>query len=511
MTSRIGQALLVELGGVEPDADVPLQGAHEGDLADAGDRLELFFEPVADVVAEDALGVRPAEPDHHDGLVLGVGLGDDGRIHVAGQAPGGLGDLGLDVLEGQVDVPGELDLDRDVGRALSRARGDRPDPLDLDEGFLEGLDDLVLDDLRGRSLPRGGDVDRGKIDVGELADADPAAGHDAENDRGGHEHPGQDGLSDAGFCQVHRAYPFFAGGACLSAGFSAEAWRRARSDHPNRHPVLKGLGAPDDQDLADLEAGKDLDLSIGRPHAQGQNALDGLVPFDDEGDEAAFARPDGRNRDDGGFAGGAHGHRDLGEGPGPERPVARIVDVGGDVDQPRNVVGGLGHVDDLGRELAAVIPDAEAGFLAGLDPRGVAFGDLEPQEERVAPDERRQDRPRLDILAGLDRPRLDDARDGRPDEGVAEVELGLVEGRPLLGDIGSGGQDFRPPGFDFLAGDEAGRLGDDGLAALEAGFGVGLGRLGLLVRGLGRLDGQAYSALSRSRRGPGWRRRILLR
>jgi hypothetical protein len=48
-------------------------------------------------------------------------------------------------------------------------------------------------------------------------------------------------------------------------------------------------------------------------------------------------------------------------------------------------------VDDLGRELAAVLADAEAGFLAGLDPGGVALGDAEPEEERVAADERRQD------------------------------------------------------------------------------------------------------------------------
>jgi hypothetical protein len=138
-------------------------------------------------------------------------------------------------------------------------------------------------------------------------------------------------------------------------------------------------------------------------------------------------------------------------------------------------------MDDLGRELAEVIPDTETGFLAGLDPYGVAFGNLEPQEERVAPDEGRQDRPRLDVLAGLDRPRLDDARDGRPDEGVPEVELGLVEGRTFLGDIGSGGQDLGPPGLDLLAGDEAGVLGNDGFAPFEAGLGFGLRGLGLFV------------------------------
>ena len=168
-----GQALLVEPGGVEPDADVPLQGAHEGDLADAGDRLELLLEAVADVIAEDPLGVGPAQAGHHDRLVLGIGLGDDGRVHVPGKAAGGLGDLGLDVLEGQVDVAGKLDLDGDVAGALAGGRGDRPDALDLDQGLLERLDDLVLHDLRGRPFPDGRDVDRGEIDVRELADADP--------------------------------------------------------------------------------------------------------------------------------------------------------------------------------------------------------------------------------------------------------------------------------------------------------------------------------------------------
>ncbi len=66
------QALLVEPGGVEPDADVALQRAHERDLADAGNGLELLLEPVTDVVAEDALGIGPGEADHHDRLVLGI-------------------------------------------------------------------------------------------------------------------------------------------------------------------------------------------------------------------------------------------------------------------------------------------------------------------------------------------------------------------------------------------------------------------------------------------------------
>ena len=63
-----GQALLVELGGVEPDPDVPGLDAHQRDLADARDGLELFLQAVLDVVADDAGRERAADGDHQDGL-----------------------------------------------------------------------------------------------------------------------------------------------------------------------------------------------------------------------------------------------------------------------------------------------------------------------------------------------------------------------------------------------------------------------------------------------------------
>ena len=96
---------------------LPCLDAHHRDLADAGDGLELFLQTVLDVVADDPGREGAAQGDHQDGLVLGIGLGDDRRVDVPGQAAGGLGDLGLDVLKGEVDVPGEVELDRDVGRA----------------------------------------------------------------------------------------------------------------------------------------------------------------------------------------------------------------------------------------------------------------------------------------------------------------------------------------------------------------------------------------------------------
>ena len=74
-----------------------------------------------------------------------------------------------------------------------------------------------------------------------------------------------------------------------------------RRADPHRDAVREGLGAADDEHLAAAETGEDLDAPVGRPHAQGQDALDGLVVFDDVGQKAALARPDGADRDDRGL------------------------------------------------------------------------------------------------------------------------------------------------------------------------------------------------------------------
>ncbi len=74
---------------------------------------------------------RARDRQPQDRLVLGVGLGDDGRVDLAGQAPGGLGHARLHVLQRRVDVAAELELDGDGGLALASRGGDladRPPP-----------------------------------------------------------------------------------------------------------------------------------------------------------------------------------------------------------------------------------------------------------------------------------------------------------------------------------------------------------------------------------------------
>jgi hypothetical protein len=145
-------------------------------------------------------------------------------------------------------------------------------------------------------------------------------------------------------------------------------------------------------------------------------------------------------------------------------------------------------VDDLGGVLLRVVPHREIRQLAGAQLGRRALGNAEAEEQGIAPDEGRQDGPDLDILACLHGPRLDDPVERRPDVGVVEVELGLVEGGQRLGHVRRGEPDLGPPGLDLLARDQAGRLGDDGLAPLQARLGVRLGSLGLFVSGLGHVD-----------------------
>src|SRR4030095_6718325 len=122
-----------------------------------------------------------------------------------------LRDLRLHVLQRQVDVSREVELDGDRPSPLPRRGRDRPDPFDLDESLLEDFDGVVLDDLRRGALPGDSDGDGRKVDVRELADADPGRRDAAEHDGCGHQHPREDGLLDAGVGQLHRVAPVLEG------------------------------------------------------------------------------------------------------------------------------------------------------------------------------------------------------------------------------------------------------------------------------------------------------------
>jgi hypothetical protein len=99
---------------------------------------------------------------------------------------------------------------------------------------------------------------------------------------------------------------------------------------------------------------------------------------------------------------------------------------------------------------------------------GVALGDLEAHQQRLAPHHGGERASRRDVLPGLHRARLHDSGQGRPHEGVLEVQLGLLQRGPGLGGLGGSHAGASAEGRDLLGGEEPGLA----LAPRQAGFGV---------------------------------------
>ena len=133
-------------------------------------------------------------------------------------------------------------------------------------------------------------------------------------------------------------------------------------------------------------------------------------------------------------------------------------------------IGRRGDEDDLRRVRARALAQREVRRHPGLEPRRVGLGDAEAQEQRVALQQRRQDRARLQVLPGLHGARLDDARERRAHVRVAQVELRDAQRLLRGGDVGLRGRDARRVLLDLFAGDEARVRRDGSLAARELGL-----------------------------------------
>ena len=204
---RDGEAESLQPRRVEPDPDAPLPVAAQDDVADARDLLEPVLETVPDHVGQLLRGPVARKGQPHDRLILGVGLGDDGWVNFPGKIPLSLGDLGLHVLEGGVDVPAQLELDGDVGLSLTAGGGDFLDSLHRRHRVLDDVGDVALHHLRRRPFQRHADVHDGKVDVGHLADAEAHEPESPEDDQGGHEHPGENRIPDGEIREGHFPLP----------------------------------------------------------------------------------------------------------------------------------------------------------------------------------------------------------------------------------------------------------------------------------------------------------------
>jgi hypothetical protein len=197
-------------------ADGAVAPPAEAHLADAVDGLQPLLDDVGGVLVELLLGAVALQRQPHHRLGVGLDLGHHRRVGVLGQAAQHLVDLGLHLVEGDVDVL--LQREGDVHLRDAR-RGGGLDVLDARHGVGGGLDevgDAGVDDVRVGALHRRRHRDDRKLDVGEAVHADALVGDEAEQHQHGVEHPRQDVAPDGKLGQGH----FFASvwaGACAAA------------------------------------------------------------------------------------------------------------------------------------------------------------------------------------------------------------------------------------------------------------------------------------------------------
>ena len=190
--------------GVEPEAHGEAFLAADDDGGDAGDGLEAGLDDAFGDGAELERGMaRAVHGDPEDGLGVRVLLGHDGLEDVVGKGAADAADAVANVLGGEVDLAGELELDGDVGDLLAGLGGEGADALDVVDGFLKALRDLGLDDLGVGAGIDGGDGDDGRVDVRQLADGQSAKGDEAEEHEREVEHRGQDGALDGDAAEEH--------------------------------------------------------------------------------------------------------------------------------------------------------------------------------------------------------------------------------------------------------------------------------------------------------------------
>src|ERR1017187_458967 len=249
-------------------------GALHLHLGDAGDH--------GDALGDAGFGVLVEGPEGQGGrgqgnienrLVGGIDLGEGrGRGHALGQQAGGLGDGGLHVDGGAIELAGEIEFEGDLGVAERIRAGHRIEAGDGGElifergghggghGFGAGagegggdeqggeIDIGEVADGEGAVGPAagegggghqeaggagagegGGDEQGGEIDIGEVADGEGAVGHAAEEGDGGHQEAGGDGALDKSLGDIHwLVSPLLARGGRRYTGcaFDAEARRR---------------------------------------------------------------------------------------------------------------------------------------------------------------------------------------------------------------------------------------------------------------------------------------------
>ena len=181
----------LEFRVVHPHAQVARLVAGQRDLADAGQDLELVHDAQLDELGQRVnVARRRRGGQQQDRLVLRVGLHQRRLVHAQRQLHAA--DLRLHLGQRGVDVPVDVELERDRRLPLLDLRGDIAHALRGKHLLLQAVDHLALHDLRRRARPGAVDRQHGKIDVRLLGNAQARKADCAENDQRGHQHPSED-------------------------------------------------------------------------------------------------------------------------------------------------------------------------------------------------------------------------------------------------------------------------------------------------------------------------------
>ncbi len=268
----------------------------------------------------------------------------------------------------------------------------------------------------------------------------------------------------AGPCGTGAArWPTAARGACAAGAERRFGCRRIeRIDLARVHArsVRERLDAAHDQELARREAAFDLDPAVFRVHPERHDLLLRGAALDDVND-VAVVRGAGRGaRDHGRGALGADVDGDFTERAGTQ-PILLVlgVDLGGDGHGVRGRIGCGGDERDLGLVVAFRFAERERHGHTGLEARRVVGLDLEAQEQRIGPQQRRHQITGVHVLAGLDGSRLDRAIHRRAHERVPQIDLRRPQRLFCHGGVGLGRHDFRLVGGELFARNEPGVLG----------------------------------------------------
>ena len=202
---RDGKLVSGESVRVHPDIDGAGEPADEIDFPHAGRAFELCLNDLVGNFRQLPLRTRPRHRDGKHGLLIGVGLGNGGRVHVARQLAEHGGDAIAHVLRGDVTVAVQIEGDHDEGGTRAVDGAQFVNAFNGVNHLLNGLCHLRLHLGRRRAGQAGADAHNRHINRREAVHAEVQVARRAHDDECQDDHHRQHRPANADFSELlHR-------------------------------------------------------------------------------------------------------------------------------------------------------------------------------------------------------------------------------------------------------------------------------------------------------------------